>query len=301
MKSIYVESFNLPTVEKESSIILSSQEFKRTCYNNFYPFRTLPEYLRRLDFSHITILYGGNGSGKTTILNLLAEKIGIKRSIKINKSSFFDEYLDACYYNLKEKPLISKIITSDDVFSNLFITREKNEVIDKKREEIIELRNLYNSPGVTIKDIMDELVGEGANWIDNIDTLEFVTSARGKTGSMVAKNRVEKNIIGKSNGETAIDYFLTNVNEPGLYLLDEPENSLSASYQRELSQYLFDSARFFGAQLIIATHSPFILSIPGAKIYNLDSEELSVTDDWTTLDNMKEYYALFKQYSKRFE
>lgn len=118
---------------------------------------------------------------------------------------------------------------------------------------------------------------------------------------IVAKNRVEKNFIGKSNGETAIDYFLTNINEPGLYLLDEPENSLSASYQRELSQYLFDSARFFGAQLIIATHSPFILSIPGAKIYNLDSEELSVTEDWTTLDNMKEYYALFKQYSEKVE
>ena len=83
--------------------------------------------------------------------------------------------------------------------------------------------------------------------------------------------------------------------------MDEPENSLSAVYQRELAQYLSDSVRFFDAQLIIATHSPFMLSIPGATIYNLDSEEFCVTEDWTSLDNMIEYYELFKQHSDSFE
>ncbi len=41
-----------------------------TCYTDFYPFQTLAEKeLSQLDFSHITIFYGGNGSGKTTAIN----------------------------------------------------------------------------------------------------------------------------------------------------------------------------------------------------------------------------------------
>jgi ABC-type Fe3+/spermidine/putrescine transport system ATPase subunit len=66
---------------------------KMTCFNNFYPFDTLPENFRNLEFSPLTILYGGNGCGKTTILNLIAEKLEIKRGTKINKSSFMEDYL----------------------------------------------------------------------------------------------------------------------------------------------------------------------------------------------------------------
>ena len=128
-----------------------------------------------------------------------------------------------------------------------------------------------------------------------------VTSARGKSKSRFAKENVRKNIIGKSNGETALDYFYANIQEPGLYLLDEPENSLSAQHQRELADYIFESVRFFDAQIVISTHSPFMLSIPSAKIYNLDDEENTITEDWTTLSNMIEYYELFKRFSEDFE
>ena len=46
-----------------------SPRARQTCYDSYYPFglfegRTLPE----LDFLEITILYGGNGSGKTTFI-----------------------------------------------------------------------------------------------------------------------------------------------------------------------------------------------------------------------------------------
>ena len=108
------------------------------------------------------------------------------------------------------------------------------------------------------------------------------------------------NIIGKSNGETAMEFFYDSINEAGLYLLDEPENSLSAAHQRELAEFLYESVRFFGAQVVISTHSPFMLSIPDAKIYNLDDEEMIVTEDWTKLSNMIEYYNLFSRFSGRF-
>ena len=85
-----------------------------------------------------------------------------------------------------------------------------------------------------------------------------------------------------------------------LILLDEPENSLSAEWQTVLSRVLFDLATEGKCQLVIASHSPFILSIPQAKIYNLDSVPIQ-TAKWYELDNMKAYYNLFKSHEKAFE
>ena len=49
-----------------------------------------------LDFEPITILYGGNGSGKTTALNVIAEKIKAKRDTLYNRSNFFEDYVKMC-------------------------------------------------------------------------------------------------------------------------------------------------------------------------------------------------------------
>ena len=92
-----------------------------------------------------------------------------------------------------------------------------------------------------------------------------------------------------SNGESAFRYFTNKITENGLYLLDEPENSLSPALQQELVQFLSDSARFFGCQFVISTHSPFLLAMRGAKIYDLDEEVVTVKP-WTAvfiLSNMK--------------
>ena len=113
------------------------------------------------------------------------------------------------------------------------------------------------------------------------------------------KENVRKNIIGKSNGETALDYFYTNIEEPGLYLLDEPENSLSIKFQLDLAKYISDSARHFGCQFIISTHSPILLSLEGAKIYDLDEEIVDVKH-WTELKNVRSYYEFFKKHEDEF-
>jgi len=94
-------------------------------------------------------------------------------------------------------------------------------------------------------------------------------------------------------------YFSEKIQENGLYLLDEPENSLSPERQQELLQFLEDSARFFGCQFIIATHSPFLLSMRGAKIYDLDENPVDVKR-WTELDNVRAYYQFFKKHEGEF-
>ena len=103
-----------------------------------------------------------------------------------------------------------------------------------------------------------------------------------------------------SNGESAFLYFAEKIQENGLYLLDEPENSLSPEKQQELLRFLEDSARFFGCQFVIATHSPFLLSMRGAKIYDMDEERVDVKR-WYELENVRVYYEFFQKYKEEFE
>ncbi len=107
------------------------------------------------------------------------------------------------------------------------------------------------------------------------------------------------NLREQSNGESGCMYFTDKIKENGLYLLDEPENSLSPERQLELLKFLDDSARFFGCQLIIATHSPFLLSMKGAKIYDFDEETVDIKH-WTELKNVRIYHDFFEEHKKEF-
>ena len=84
-----------------------------------------------------------------------------------------------------------------------------------------------------------------------------------------------------------------------LYLLDEPENSMSPKLQLELFNILTELARYCGCQLVIATHSPFLLSLEGARVYDLDSEPVQVRP-WQELENVRTYYEFFKSHEKEF-
>ncbi|MBO5006280.1 MAG: AAA family ATPase, partial [Clostridia bacterium] len=99
--------------------------------------------------------------------------------------------------------------------------------------------------------------------------------------------------------ESAFAYFTEHIKENALYLLDEPENSLSPKRQEELAAFISDSARFFGCQFIIATHSPFLLALNGAKIYDLDSAP-SVPRKWTELENVRVYRDFFEKHKDKF-
>lgn len=66
-----------------------------------------------------------------------------------------------------------------------------------------------------------------------------------------------------------------------------------------MCQFLEDSARFFGCQFLIATHSPFILSLKEAKIYDLDADPATVKK-WTELENVQTYYRFFKDHESEF-
>lgn len=284
--SVYIEHFEIPERWQEEDFNL---ELKETCYDTIYPFFTLTgNALKMLDFEKITILYGGNGSGKTTALNVIAETIGAKRDTLFNKSNFFSEYTDMCSYRMTDWSFSeSRIITSDDVFDFMMNLRMYNEDIDTARDELLEGYYKLKNQEFQLKSLAD------------IDLLRQKNLQRRKSKSQYIRGMLSDNVREHSNGESAFIYFTEKIKDNGLYLLDEPENSLSPEKQIELVKFLTDSARFFGCQFIIATHSPFILSLNGAKIYDLDESPVDVKR-WTELPNVRAYYSFFKDHENEF-
>lgn len=282
---IYLRNFSFPSEDREYNFILDE---KRTCFDTFYPFKILSKNdFTEIDFEPVTILYGGNGSGKSTALNVIAEKIEASRDTIFNKSNFFKDYVDMCdMYEVKAAE-IKRIITSDDVFDYILNLRNLNEGIDNKRE------NLFG-------DYLDaKYSGFKMKSLEDYEELKKVNSARSKTMSKFIRKNLMSNVRLYSNGESAYRYFIEKITENGLYILDEPENSLSPKRQIELMSFIEDSARFFGCQFIISTHSPFLLAIKGAKIYDLDESPVSVKS-WTSLENVRTYYEFFKHHNSEF-
>lgn len=283
---IYLSHFSFPDIELEYSFLMG---IKRTCYDTVYPFQVLSKHgLRMLDFEPVTILYGGNGSGKTTALNVIAETLGLKRESVYNRSNFFEDYTAMCNYEVQVPvPKRSRIITSDDVFDFVLNLRCLNDGISNKREELFEeyLENKYAH--FRMKSLED------------YEQLKKVYMARTKTQSKYVRNNLMDNVREHSNGESAFLYFSEKIQENGLYLLDEPENSLSALRQQEFAKFLEDSARFFGCQFVISTHSPFLLAMRGAKIYDMDEDVVDVKR-WTQLEGVRMYFDFFMKHEREF-
>ena len=78
-----------------------------------------------------------------------------------------------------------------------------------------------------------------------------------------------KSLHQQSHGEAFLALF-TNRLEDGMYLLDEPEAALSPQRQMAFLTVLHQLTKPKIAQFIIATHSPILLTFPGAQILSLD-------------------------------
>ena len=288
---IYLKRFEFPDEDAEVDFLI---EIQRSCYDSFYPFKVLSANgFKTIEFEPITILYGGNGSGKTTALNVIADKIKIKRDAVYNKSNFYPDYVNMCsFLSLVNIPNKSRIITSDDVFDYMLSVRNINEGIDFKRDNLFAEHSEYTNP-------RGEYAGYQLKNLEDYDKFKRINETKRKTQSKFVRSNLKDNIREYSNGENAYRYFIEKIEENALYILDEPENSLSPKRQIEVANFIKDSARFYNCQFIISTHSPFFLAMEGAKIYDLDEYPVAVKQ-WTKLENVLTYHDFFKSHSGEF-
>ena len=284
---MYLSAFYFPGEEAESDFMFG---LKTTYDQSVYPYGILPKAgLNEIVFRPVTILYGGNGSGKSTALNVIAEKLRLERNSAYNRSRFFQDYVDRCKAAQDEPiPKGSRIITSDDVFDMMLDIRSINEGIDRKREELAEDYYRLKREKFQLRSL------------DDLDHLHLVNQARSKTKSRFIINESGKSLRERSNGESALMHFQSKIEMDTLCLLDEPENSLSPENQLVLADFLAESVRYCGNQLVISTHSPFLLALPGAKIIDLDNHS-RIVESWTHLKNPQVYFEFFKKHEHEFE
>ena len=286
MYTTYLNRLTLLSEDAETDFLMHG--LKRTCYNNIYPYKLFPaKGLTHVDLAPITVFYGGNGSGKTTLLNILAEKAQVQRHAAFNGSAFFAQYVENCALSGGEIPAHSQILTSDDVFDYVLNIRHLNDGIDGMREELLADYTQRKYARHRFSGMV-----EYDDWKESFD-------AKRRTQSRFVRERLMPNVDMASNGESAMRYFVQHITEEALYLLDEPENSLSVGRQQELCEYIRDSARYYGCQFVIATHSPILLALPDARIYDLDACPV-VTKRWTELENVRRYFDFFEAHRQAF-
>ena len=213
-----------------------------------------------------------------------------------NETPYTEDYVALCTFPEDSRiPSDSRIITSDDVFDRMLDLRGLNRDIDRRRFELYDKWLELKSSRV------DDEKGIHFDSLADLDALRVRNDAKRKgcTSSAYINRSLDKNIASGSNGENAFGYFTHTVREDALYLLDEPENSLSPSLCAELARFIADSARFYRCQFIIATHSPLLLAMKGVKIYDLDGSPARVRK-WTDLENVRVLRDFFAEHEEEF-
>lgn len=76
--------------------------------------------------------------------------------------------------------------------------------------------------------------------------------------------------LSHSHGEGFLRFFNERTQGQGLYILDEPEFALSPRRQLELLRHLAEVQHTARAQVIMATHAPVLMAVPGADLIEID-------------------------------
>lgn len=123
------------------------------------------------------------------------------------------------------------------------------------------------------------------NLASEVDRLDQIGGARRLVDSYGGKS-----LHAQSHGEAFMSLALHRFSGHGLYLLDEPEAALSPSRQLAFLALMHD-LESMGSPFIIATHSPILLGMPGAEIYVLTENGITLTPYEQT-----EHYAVTRRF-----
>ena len=266
-----------------------------------YPYKVLTtKGLEFIKFAPITIFYGNNGSGKSTLLNVIADGIGLSNKSLGNTNEYFNGYVKKCSHEFEHPlPAKSRLIRSEDIMGGIIQNRKDNYNVERNLQREIKKNKLFNKEFEFAQKIWEKLSNNPLDLTEEERFFASRCSLQDNNMAGITSARAEM-IEEESNGETALNYFKDMLLPDAMFLLDEPENSMSPKFQDELRKLIHGCACYLNCQFIIATHSPFLLSMPDSKIYDLDSYPVQ-EKRWFDLENIKIYYDLFKKNERFFE
>lgn len=228
----------------------------------------------------VTIFVGDNGSGKSTLLETLALWMDVPLiGGYISGSKGFDAARQLQPFLTVESGRSTKkgfFFRAED-FSSFVDAVERGRIT-----AMIELAEL----GGKVPDSIIEKLGSSMNF-------KLSTMIRAYGSDMQAY----------SHGEAYLTILQKQMRDKGVYFLDEPEAALSPLKQLSLMALIMEMLKNRDTQFIIATHSPILMGLPDATIYEIREEGMSAvgykdTDHYritkTFLDNPEYYLRYFR-------
>lgn len=121
----------------------------------------------------------------------------------------------------------------------------------------------------------------GQGWFFRAES--FFTVARYLDEAAQDVGQMGPDFLSHSHGEGFIRFFEERCRRPGIFLFDEPESALSITRQFEFLKLLRMMDEGGQTQVIMATHAPILMALPGARLlrlnkYGLEPVALEDTD-----------------------
>lgn len=223
----------------------------------------------------VTIFVGDNGSGKSTLLESIAYALNISLIGGFIGASAGFEAARLLKPHLKIEWLRE---TTRGFF---FRAEDFSAFVDSVEREKNKITNDLSELKGQVDDSIIEKLSESMNF-----SLREMRKDYGE------------NMQAFSHGEAYLKILQTRILNKGIYLLDEPEAALSPLKQLSLIAFILEVLKSNNAQFIIATHSPILMGIPGAVIYEIQEDgmqqvEYRETDHYRItkafLDNPQSY------------
>lgn len=225
-------------------------------------------FAKDIPLDRISIFIGDNGCGKSTLLEAIAYDInlpligGYIKDVKdFEAARVLKPYVELEW---KRSTKTGFFFRAEDFSAFL-------DAVEKKRSELqAGLHDLYGN----VEDAVIEKMIESMN--------HPLLQMRQKYG---------KDMLGFSHGEAYLEILQTRIGSKGIYLLDEPEAALSPIKQLSLIALILEILKDKNAQFIIATHSPILMGIPGALLYEITEEGMQ-----NVAFNDTEHYRITKAF-----
>lgn len=224
---------------------------------------------------HVTIFVGDNGCGKSTLL----ETLGLYLNLPliggfINSNAGFE----AAH---KLKPFLEIEWRRERSLGFFFRAEDFSDFINSVERNRDKLYASYSELSGQVDDAIIEKMIQSENYA--------LREMRKTYGT---------DMQAFSHGEAYLAIMQARVKNKGIFILDEPEAALSPLKQLSLISFILETLKSNNAQFIISTHSPILMGIPGALIYQILDDSMQQvkyeeTDHYNITRNFlsnREYY-----------
>lgn len=226
------------------------------------------KHARDISLSELNFFIGDNGTGKSTLLESIAFRLQLPHidGSEYSKRAFQAAVLLSPYL---------KLTFDIDLPIGFFF----------RAEDFGDYLNSIDRSDAVLHGQLKELEGEVPASIIQ----EMKDNANYQIYHM--RKSFGQDLNSFSHGEAYLKIIQEKVRSKGIFILDEPEAALSPAKQLSLIYHIKEHLKTHQSQFIIATHSPILMAIPGATLYEITENQMVQTNVEDT-----EHYQITKSF-----